>query len=144
MVYRSGKYTDLLLQFPEKGMESELWIGKLQNKNLVFLYMRGLACRLKDKVFSLGTTAHDRLSWLFFFFSPLEEKGMMKVYNKYIVCSLSPHLPGRAFSSDCKGPESLLRKNHILGTDELRNSIMYIWEAMILNQILTTTLLNKN
>lgn len=84
----------------------------------------------------------DLVGYFFFFFF-LEEKGM-KVYNKYIVCSLSPHLPGRAFSSDCKGPESLLRKNHILRTDELQNSIIHIWEAMILNQILTTTLLNKN
>lgn len=44
----------------------------------------------------------------------------------------------RAFSNDCKGPENLLTENHILWTNELQNSITYIWETMILNQISIT------
>lgn len=70
MVYRRGKYITssgrfsayiLLLQLPERRMESELWIGKVQNKNLVFSYMKGLSWSLKDKVFSLGTTASNKI-----------------------------------------------------------------------------------
>ena len=72
MIYRCGKYVTnsgrfsaciLLLQLPEKGMESGLWIGKVQNKNLVFSYMRWLSCSLKDKVFSPGTTANNKIQW---------------------------------------------------------------------------------
>lgn len=41
-------------------MEPKPWIGKVQNKNVAFLYMRGLSYSLKDKVFSLGTTAKNK------------------------------------------------------------------------------------
>lgn len=45
-------------------MELKPWIEKVRNKNAVFLYKRGLSYSLKDyslkdKVFSLGTTAKN-------------------------------------------------------------------------------------
>ena len=62
-------------------MKSELWIGEVQNKNLVFLYMRGLSSSLKDKVFSLGTTANkiqwkNIFSFFFFFLKEKRDKGL--------------------------------------------------------------------
>lgn len=70
MVYRCGKYGTnggkfsaciLLLELPEKGMESELWIRKVQNKNLVSSYIRGLSYGLKYMVISLRTTANNKI-----------------------------------------------------------------------------------
>lgn len=49
-------------------MELKPWIEKVRNKNAVFLYKRGLSYSLKDyslkdKVFSLGTTAKNEFQW---------------------------------------------------------------------------------
>lgn len=131
-VVRGSQSIFCYCSFLKRGMEPEPWIGKAQNKNRV-LYMRGWSCSLKDTAFSLGTTANNQVQWKnilgWLLFSFLEEKGI-KVGNIGTCCLLTicpSYQVDRAFSNDCKGSENHLTENHILWTNELQNSIFFIF-----------------